>query len=138
MKYLSLNQAAKESGRSKGTISKAISSGKLSYISKDDSGYKIDPAELFRVFPKEPEMSSTGDQFETHKKPHENTLETYKLQSEIEVLKVKLEAERKRADIFEQQADDWKDQAQKLLLKSPQKPIEAPRRFLGIFPRRIP
>jgi hypothetical protein len=46
-----LNEAAKETGRSKGTISKALNNGKLSYISKTKSGYQIEPEELFRVFP---------------------------------------------------------------------------------------
>ena len=50
--YLSLGQAAKEAGVAKSTISKALSSGKLSYAEKGTAGYKIDPAELFRVFPK--------------------------------------------------------------------------------------
>jgi len=50
--YLSLGQAAKEAGVAKSTISKALSSGKLSYTEKGTAGYKIDPAELFRVFPK--------------------------------------------------------------------------------------
>jgi len=50
--YLSLGQAAKEAGVAKSTISKALSSGKLSYREKNSEGYKIDPAELFRVYPK--------------------------------------------------------------------------------------
>ena len=48
---LSLGQAAKETGKSKATISKAISSGKLSATKNDKGGYDIDPAELFRVYP---------------------------------------------------------------------------------------
>jgi hypothetical protein len=50
--YLSLGKAAKEAGVAKSTISKALSSGKLSYQEKNSDGYKIDPAELFRVYPK--------------------------------------------------------------------------------------
>jgi hypothetical protein len=50
--YLSLGKAAKEAGIAKSTSSKALSSGKLSYREKNPDGYKIDPAELFRVFPK--------------------------------------------------------------------------------------
>jgi hypothetical protein len=50
--YLSLGQAAKEAGVAKSTISKALASGKLSYREKNSDGYKIDPAELFRVYPK--------------------------------------------------------------------------------------
>lgn len=56
--YLTLGQAAKEAGVAKSTISKALSSGKLSYREKNSDGYKIDPAELFRVFPKTSKLSS--------------------------------------------------------------------------------
>lgn len=51
--YLTLGQAAKEAGVAKSTISKALASGKLSYREKNPEGYKIDPAELFRVYPKQ-------------------------------------------------------------------------------------
>lgn len=50
--YLTLGQAAKETGKSKATISKALKDGKISYIEKTKAGYKIDPSELFRVFDK--------------------------------------------------------------------------------------
>jgi hypothetical protein len=50
--YLSLGKATKEAGIAKSTSSNALSSGKLSYREKNPDGYKIDPAELFRVFPK--------------------------------------------------------------------------------------
>jgi hypothetical protein len=50
--YLTLGQAAREAGVAKSTISKALASGKLSYREKNSDGYKIDPAELFRVYPK--------------------------------------------------------------------------------------
>ncbi len=51
--YLTLGQAAREAGVAKSTISKALASGKLSYREKNSDGYKIDPAELFRVYPKQ-------------------------------------------------------------------------------------
>ncbi len=60
---LSLSQAAKETGRSKATISKALNNGVLSYVSKTDKGYEIEPSELFRVFPvkgqKTPEVAGS-------------------------------------------------------------------------------
>ncbi len=51
MLKLTLGQAAKETGKSKATISRAIASGKLSAHKNDNKGYDIDPAELFRVYP---------------------------------------------------------------------------------------
>lgn len=55
---LSLVQAAKEAGKSKSSIHRAIKSGKLSAQRHEDGTYSIDPSELFRVFPKDaPEPS---------------------------------------------------------------------------------
>ena len=51
MPKFSLTQAAKEVGKSKPTISKAIKTGRLS-AKKVGAGYEIDAAELFRVYPK--------------------------------------------------------------------------------------
>ncbi len=54
---LTLGQAAKEAGISKPSLSAAIKKGRLS-ASKNDSGvYEIDPAELFRVYPKKQEAN---------------------------------------------------------------------------------
>lgn len=49
MAKLTLGQAAKETGLNKSTIYRAIKKGKLS-ADFDGEVYKIDPAELFRVF----------------------------------------------------------------------------------------
>ncbi len=47
---LSLSAAAKEMGRSKSTLSRAIKEGRLSATRCEDGSYRIDPAELYRVF----------------------------------------------------------------------------------------
>jgi len=48
---LSLSAAAKEVGRSKSTLSRAIKHGRMSATRYEDGSYQIDPAELYRVFP---------------------------------------------------------------------------------------
>lgn len=48
---LSLSAAAKDVGRSKSTLSRAIGQGRMSATRCDDGSYQIDPAELYRVFP---------------------------------------------------------------------------------------
>ena len=53
--YLTLGQAAEMCGWSKGAISKAIKSGKLSVHEKTKAGFQLDPAEVLRVFPKKTE-----------------------------------------------------------------------------------
>lgn len=81
--YLSLGQAAKETGKSKGTISKYLKSGKLSYVSKEGNQYRIDPAELLRVFPQEKqEMNS--------REPQENLNINSALERENELLRERL------------------------------------------------
>ena len=50
MKF-TLSQAAKEAGVSKSTVSKAVSSGRLSAARLDDGSFQIEAVELFRVFP---------------------------------------------------------------------------------------
>ena len=46
-----LGEAAKATGLTKPTLSKAIKSGKLSAVRNENGSYTIDPAELHRVFP---------------------------------------------------------------------------------------
>lgn len=55
--YLTLGQAAEMCGWSKGAISKAIKSGKMSVHEKTKAGFQLDPAEVLRVFPKKTETS---------------------------------------------------------------------------------
>ncbi len=61
---LTLGQAAKETGQSKPTILRAIQSGRLS-ATKDEVGqWAIEPAELFRVYPRQADgepLLATGD-----------------------------------------------------------------------------
>ena len=51
MAQLTLGQAAKQVGKSKSTLTRAIQKGKLSAHRQDDNSYGIDPSELFRVWP---------------------------------------------------------------------------------------
>jgi len=48
---LSLAMAAKQVGKSKPTLLRAIRAGRLSVTRRDDGSYDIDPAELLRAFP---------------------------------------------------------------------------------------
>ena len=51
-----MTKGAELAGVSKGTVSKALKFGRLSYSEKTDNGYLIETSELFRVFPpKQPE-----------------------------------------------------------------------------------
>jgi len=72
MTIFSLSQAAKKVGVGKGTISKALSNGRLSYVEKTSAGYKIEASELFRVFPK-PGQVRSREQMETPKNTNSET-----------------------------------------------------------------
>jgi hypothetical protein len=60
MVNFTLNQAAKETGRSKSTIHNAIKDGKLSAHRRDDGVFEIDASELHRVFPQNTKVVETG------------------------------------------------------------------------------
>jgi hypothetical protein len=121
---LTLGQAAKEAGVSKATLSKALKSGRLSYIAKSTAGYEIDPAELFRVFPKKQPETVSRERLETP----EETPVIAGYQREVELLRQQLDDT--RAD-----RDAWRDQAQRLALAPPNPAGEpAPRR--GLWPWR--
>src|SRR3954454_18576719 len=55
---LTAKQAADQVGKSKATILKAIKTGRMSANKADDGEWRIDPAELFRVYQSIP----TGEQ----------------------------------------------------------------------------
>jgi hypothetical protein len=55
-----LGQAAKATGKSKNTLTRAIRSGKLSGQRQADGSYTIDPAELHRVYPPVSEAGVAG------------------------------------------------------------------------------
>lgn len=78
----SLREAARAVGRGKPAILKAIKAGRLS-AEKDAHGqWRIDPAELHRVYPLVPETASepvTGER--------EETPETKAIQRELEMLR---------------------------------------------------
>lgn len=65
----SLSQAAKETGKGKSSIHRAIKSGRLSAQRQEDGTYSIDAAELFRAFPPAPLEPVAGQAMEPHQEP---------------------------------------------------------------------
>lgn len=109
-----LGEAAKATGKSKATISKAIKSGRIS-AQKDEIGtFHIDPSELHRVYP--PTVSS-----EPRETPM-NTLNKPNIDGSIRELQARLEAAQERlsdkdaviSDLREDR-DRWRNQATALL-----------------------
>ena len=109
-----LGEAAKATGKSKATISKAIKSGRVS-ARKDETGtFHIDPSELHRVYP----PTAYSEQKETPA----NTSGKADIDGTIRELQARLEAAHERlsdkdgviADLREDR-DRWRQQASALL-----------------------
>jgi hypothetical protein len=113
MKF-TLVQAAKETGRDRSTLFRAIKKGKLSGEKQDDGSYLIDSSELFRVYPeKQIDSAMTqGAQVELHQAAQQGAL-VHALREQIDLLKDQLDRER-------EQADHWRNQATMLLTHQPQ------------------
>lgn len=156
---LSLGQAAKFAGVGKTTISRAVSSGRLSATKNADGGYSIDPAELCRVYdvkvdekgqPIRPEQSQgdvagqgetagNGDLAPSERQNLQQLLAV--LEERIDGLKGSVEAERRRADAAESDRDRWAQQAERIsaLLPAPAEqaqPIRQPGLIGRIFGRK--
>jgi hypothetical protein len=123
MPELTLNQAAKAAKKAKSTISKAITSGRLSAIKDDKGQCQIDTAELFRVFPPEQEKIQDETQEETQKTA---VLEVTIKHLERELENLQKERERERTGLETQlerekeQANYWRQQATNLLTHQPE------------------
>ena len=81
-----VGQAAKATGKSKPTISRAIKTGAISATKNDDGSYTIDPAELHRIFPPIPSSSNDNPNILRSETP----LLQVTLQREIELLRERL------------------------------------------------
>ena len=110
--YLSLGQAAKETGKSKSVISKALHSGRLSGKRNDKGEREIDPAELFRVFAKQNDLERKKEQFRTPENPAQNAL----LEQEIRHLHEQLDRERELNRDLNRRLDAENEERRKLTL----------------------
>lgn len=117
MAGLTLSQAAKASGKSKSTLSRAIKMGRLSANRLDDGNFSIDPAELFRVYP-----ATLNNPYDERPIEQGATPVPTELQNRISMLELLLEKEREAvtrereisADLKEDR-DRWRQQAASLL-----------------------
>ena len=98
--YWTLGEAAKETGRSKSQLHRALKSGKLSSVEKTTDGYKLDPSEVFRVFPKVEQVRNTDlERIDTPRDTHETQLYAQKiafLEEQLNAMKKQLEKSEER------------------------------------------
>ena len=78
--YLTLGEAAKQTGVSKTTLSRAVKSGKLSIKAREGNSYKIDPMDLFNVFPAKRNVNDTMTQPATGSETIKSSDETVQIQ----------------------------------------------------------
>jgi ribosomal protein S9 len=97
--YYTLGQAAKATGVSKTTISKAIATGKISVFEKNKEGFKIEPSELHRVFPLVTETSNQNLTIDNTKE----TGVTASLETEIRLLREMLKREQEQNQFLQEQ-----------------------------------
>jgi excisionase family DNA binding protein len=134
MSTLSLREAAEQAGVSKSTVFRAITSGRMSAPRDDDGNFKIDPAELFRVYPPKSETKSeqrvaaersgdgsAGQDASAHASDRETLVRLATAEAQIAGLKDMVE-ELKRT------RDKWEAQAERLTLAlaKPEPVIVAP------------
>lgn len=84
----SVSRAARETGLSKSTISRAIKSGRISAARQHDGSYLIEPAELFRVYPRNVAQPPSDARHDVVRNPPEEA--SAATLNEIELLKIKL------------------------------------------------
>lgn len=104
--FFTLGEAAKHVGKSKATLSNAIKTGRLSVYEKTESGYRIDAAELYRVFPPNRSLNGETEQSRTPETKHPNTEQPLGLLIEVAELRVKLESAAQRITDKERVIED--------------------------------
>lgn len=129
-------------GKSKSVIHKALKNGTISNVGKDESGYKIDPSELFRVFPQNGVLERGEERNRTAengvKNGRENAPDVSALAAKVDLLQERLHDKDERIaelkeerDYWKTEKDRWHEQAQRLMLtynpatKPPALPVEA-------------
>lgn len=123
---LTLGEAAKQTGKSKATLSRAIKNGRISAQKQDDGSFSIEPSELFRVYkPMNDETLATPKNTvsETTRNPTatpEKDIEIATLKAELQAAQDKIDDLKSLADDIRQDREEWRKQANRLLSHTPQ------------------
>lgn len=120
-----LGEAAKATGISKASISRAINSGRISAIKKDDGSFSIEPVELHRVYP----PKSAAPVAETVIGTQRNTNADTRNGSDFNVLQARLDAALEQLRDREGTIDDLRHR----LDRSDEERREAQARVIGLL-----
>lgn len=117
-----LGQAAKECGKSKPTLSKALASGKLSGTKNEDGTWTIQAAELFRVFPRKQQGNGESLHASNPKETHGNG----GLGREVELLREQLDDRDRTISDLRTRLDAESEERRKLTaMLTDQRPAQA-------------
>lgn len=120
MATVSMTKAAAMVGMSKGTLSKALKSGRLSAAEKTANGYLIDISELYRVFPKKPSEDVAQARLETSSETGKHQVDA--LERELRAVREASEAKDAVISDLRTDRDEWREQA-----KAAQRLLEGPK-----------
>ena len=120
---LTLGQAAREVGVAKGTLSKAIKTGKLSATRREDGSWCIDGAELARYVEANGHRFPAGNGADTVAGERAETIA--ELRAKVELAEARLSDLKAALLDMQQQRDKWETVATRLSLPAP-KPEEKP------------
>lgn len=120
-----LGEAAKATGISKASISRAINSGRISAIKKDDGSFSIEPVELHRVYPPKSAAPVTETPSETLRNSNADTRNG----SDSNVLQARLDAALEQL----RDRDGTIDDLRRRLDQSDEERREAQARVIGLL-----
>lgn len=110
-----LGEAAKATGKSKATISKAIKSGRISAFKDETGTFHIDPAELHRVYAPTVSFEHEETQGKLVSKA-ENDGYIRELQARLEAVQERLADKETVISDLREDRDKWRQQATALLV----------------------
>ena len=110
---IGMTEAAKLTGKQRQTIHKAIKEGRISAVRSESGEWRIDPAELFRVYAP---LSTISDNQNANKVDDGLQKVDSGLQREIDLLRERIREKDEIIDDLRQDRDHWRQQATALLV----------------------
>ena len=115
-----LGEAAKATGFSKPTLSRAIKNGKLSAKRLEDGSYSIDAAELGRWKDANGHRNGAVKRIATLPETPKTPSETSALQAEVEKLRAQVQTDQCELGFLEQRIEDLRERAERAERKEDQ------------------
>ena len=131
---LSLGQAAKQAGITKATLARYIKSGRISAAKQPDGSYHIDASELDRIKEIRATISHNTSDKAGIAKQFDTPSDTGVSKREYEMMEKLLQEKERMIAELQMERDEWRKQAQTLLLTQAQPREQAkPRRWWQFF-----